>query len=243
MRATRRGMGSILGVVLFFGILFSSIVPLQLFIKQNKVMMIATNNEVQDSDQQRELEDLYFLAYPSNSTSDEVYIKINNQGPTALTVSGLWIKDIKTNLDIDLVPGQEQIFGPYNIELEENSTYPMKLITESGRMFSPDSGYLYFINGTWIIQGFGISIQIANNIGKYYVHVSNSTWSDTYQTIGQDHDDLFVFFAVKTAGEYLVECKKNTSTGPDLPGTPLMVEILYPSGPPVAFVYTSGLDS
>lgn len=50
------------------------------------------------------------------------------------------------------------------------------------------------------------------------------------------------FFDVRTNGDYYVECKKNSSTGPDLPGTPMVVEILYPAGPPVVFIYTSGYD-
>ena len=167
---------------------------------------------------------------------------MENKGAIQVYVKNIWIDDEQESIETGLIPGEEVVFGPFTVDLIENNSYPVQVFTERGRLFSSDAGNLFFIDGTWVIQGFGISIQIANNLGKYYICVSNSTWSSTYQTQGQDHDDLLVFFEVQTIGYYQVICKKNNLNGPDLPGTPMIVEIKYPGGPPVVCVYTSGLD-
>ena len=235
-------MGSILGIIIMVGILFNTFIPLQLYIKEHKLLKIQTENELQVEENYRSLEDLTVLAYPVNTTSNEIIVEVENKGAIQVTVKNIWIKDDKESIETGLVPGEEVVFGPFTVDLIENNSYPVQVFTERGRLFSSESSNLFYIDGTWVIQGLGIGIQIANHIGKYYICVSNLTWSSTYQTQGQDHDDLLVFFDVKTNGNYQVVCRKNNINGPDLPGTPMIVEINYPGGPPVVSVYTSGLD-
>lgn len=238
----RKGVGTILGIILFIGILFSSIVPLQIYLKENRNMLVAAEKEIIVDDGYREQEDLYVFAYPINETSNEIMLQVENKGAIPITLKNIWIKDQSELLDIDLAPGQKEELGPYSIYLEENSTYPVKITTDRGRVFSSDSGNLRFSDGTWVTVGLGIDIQIANTLGKYYVTVFNETWSANYSTVGMDQDDVLIFFEVKTNGYYSVICKKNSPTGPDLPGTPMVVELSYPVGPPVVFIYTSGYD-
>jgi len=238
----RKGVGSILGIIIMIGILFNTIVPLQLYIKEHKLLKLQKENELEVEACYRGLEDLMVLAYPVNTTSNEILVEVENKGAIQVYVRNIWIKDEKEPTETGLNPGEEVVFGPFTVELIENNSYPVQVFTERGRLFSSESGNLFYIEGTWVIQGLGISVQVANHIGKYYICVSNSTWSSIYQTQGQDHDDLLVFFDVKTNGYYQVVCKKNNLNGPDLPGTPMIVEISYPGGSPVVCVYTSGLD-
>jgi hypothetical protein len=238
----RKGVGSILGIIIMIGVLFNTFIPLQLYIKEHKLLKIQRENELEVKEGYRDLEDLTVLAYPVNTTSNEILVEVENKGAIQVNVKSIWIKDSKEPIETGLRQGEEGVFGPFTVDLIENNSYPVQVFTERGRLFSSESGNLFFIEGTWVIQGLGISVQIANNIGKYFICVSNSTWSSIYQTQGQDHDDLLVFFDVKSNGNYQVVCKKNNSMGPDLPGTPMIVELMYPGGPPVVSIYTSGLD-
>jgi hypothetical protein len=238
----KKGTSTVFGILIFVGILFSTIVPLQLYIKEHKILLISVENEMDVNDDYRDLEDLYVFAYPVSDTSDEILVRVKNKGAIEVNVNNIWIKDGKEIIGTGLITGEEEIFGPFTVVLEENTTYPVKVSTRRGRLFSSDLGNLAYGEGTWVIQGLGISVQIANEIGKYYIKVSNSTWNSTYKTLGQDQDDLLVFFEVYTNGNYQVICRKNSASGPDLPGTPMIVEILYPGGPPVVFIYTSGID-
>jgi len=239
----KRGIGSTLGVIFFIAILFSTIVPLQLFIKEHKHLLIRTVNEMEVEDNYRKLEKMYVLGYPVNLTSNQILVKVENKSPIPISVERVWIKDEPQYVDATLDPGNITIFGPYSITLEENTNYGVKVSTNRGRIFTSETGYLTYIDGTWITPTLGVSVQIANKLGKYYIEVFNSTWSSYYKTLGQDQDDVLVFFDVKTNGQYSIICRKNSITGPDLPGTPTIVDINYPGGPPVVFIYTSGLDT
>lgn len=238
----KKGIATVFGILIFVGILFSAITPLQLYIKEHKILLKSVENEIDVNDDHRDLEDLYVFAYPVNNTSDEIFVRVENKGAIEVNVNNIWIKDEKVIIGTGLITGEEEIFGPFTVVLEENATYPVKVSTKRGRLFSSDLGNLAYGEGTWVIQGLGISVQIANVIGKYYIEVSNSTWGSIYQTQGQDHNDLLVFFEVNTNGDYQVICRKNSVSGPNLPGTPMIVEILYPGGLPVVFIYTSGID-
>jgi len=238
----RKGVASILGIIIFTGILFNVFVPLQLYINEHKLLKIQIENELEVEESYRDLEDLVVIAYPVNETANQIIVEVTNKGAIQVNVMSVWIKDEKWQVDTGLMPGDEVVFDPFTVDLDANTSYAVKVITERGRLFFPITGNLVYIEGTWVIQGLGVCVQIANHIGKYYICVSNSTWSSTYKTLGQDHDDLLVFFDVKTNGMYTIVCKKNDLLGPDLPGTPMIVEIDYPNGPPVVYIYTSGLD-
>jgi hypothetical protein len=239
----KRGIGSTLGVIFFIAILFSTIIPLQLFIKEHKHLLVRSINEMEVEDNYRELEKLYVLGYPVNLTSNQILVKVENKSPIPISVRRVWIKDEPNIVDTMLNPGNITTLGPFSITLEEDTNYGVKVSTNRGRLFTSETGNLAYINGTWITPTLGISVQIANTVGKYYIEVYNSTWKAYYKTLGQDQDDVLVFFDVKTNGQYSVICKKNSITGPDLPGTPTVVAINYPQGPPVVFIYTSGLDT
>lgn len=243
----RKGIGTTLGIIFFFAILFSAIVPLQLYVKQHKHLLIRTENEMEIEDNYRKLENLYVLGYPNSTTSDEIFVKVRNKGPIPIFVERGWIKDNSTFIGVWIDPSEEIVVGPYTVILEENTYYRIKVSTNRGNIFSSETGALLFLSGVWVTPTLGVSVQIANEIGKYYVNVTNLSDPDLspepYITLGQDQDDVLIFFDVKENGEYLVICKKNSETGPHLPGSPMVVEIDYPRTPPVAFMYTSGLDT
>jgi hypothetical protein len=239
----RKGIGTTLGALIFLGILFSSIIPLQLYMKENKMLLIRTKNEVNVLDSYRELEDLDVLAYPTGLTSDDMLVKVKNKSPVPIVIRSVWLSDNAELVEYELRSGEEALLGPFSVILEEGKFYSVKVSTERGRVFTSDTGNLQFVNGSWYSPTLGICVQIANEMGKYYIKISNSTWSSVYQTVGMDQDDLLVFFDVKTNGYYYVICRKNSINGPDLPGTPMVVELAWPSRPPVIYVYTSGLDN
>jgi hypothetical protein len=238
----RKGVGDTLGTLFFLGILISTVIPFQLYIKENKITYLKSEQSVHVQDEYRLMEDLNVIAYPQNLTSNEIILKVKNPSPVPINIQRIWIKDDPSSIGLDVSANGEEEFGPFTCELEENSTYPIKVTTGRGRSFSNDGGNLIYFEGTWYSPSFGIQVIIANDMGKYHISVSNSTWSSEYQTQGQDHGDLLVFFDVSVTGPYYVVMRKNSSNGPDLPGSPLVVEVMWPNGPPIVYVYSSGKD-
>jgi hypothetical protein len=238
----RRGMGNILGVIIFVGILTTSIIPLQLYVKENIHHSIRIRHDTEVLDDYRNMENLNVMSYPKSQTSDEIIIKAKNTGPIPVLIKRVWIKDNPNQIDVALSPGEESVLGSFSCVLVKDSVYGVKVSTERGRMFSSEGGNLHYMDGTWYTPTFGIQMHIANDKGKYYIEVSNSTWSAVYSTQGEDWGDLLIFFDVSVNGPYYIVCRKNSVNGPDLPGTPLMVELMWPAGPPIVFVFTSGYD-
>jgi hypothetical protein len=238
----RKGVAVILGTIVFISVLFSAIIPMKLVMQQADNIKIQEIDDTERFDKEGDMEDLTVLFYPKNETSDQMYVRVKNTGDIGVHIVRLWIKDTKYDLDDELELGEEITLGPYTVGLVENTTYPAKMISERGQIFSADMISLTYSDGQWYTPTLGINVYISNDKGKYYVRVWNSTWSDTWQSSGIDHDDIQVYFEVDKPGYYDVEVRKNNSNGDHIIGSPTLVDINWPLSPPIVFVYTSGLD-
>jgi hypothetical protein len=201
-------------------------------------------NEQNTFDSYQDLEDLSVVAYPTTTTSDKLRFNIQNKGDIEANIVRIWIKDQYYNISSTVEIGETQEIGPITVTLVQNTSYPIKVITERGNVYTSDAGNIIFSSdGLWYTPSLGVNVYISNDKGKYYVKVYNSTWFDEYETQGQDFGDITILFEVDTLGTYDVICKKNSENGPDLPGTPVEATISWPNGSPIVYVYTSGLDT
>lgn len=241
MTRKRKAVSTILGVLIFIGIVFSAIVPMQLTMKQADMIQIRYLREREERDNLRDNENFNVIAYPTGASTNIIKVRVTNRGDETSEVARIWIKDEYWTEDRRLDPGENVIFT-YEVTLEEDESYPVTVVSNRGRKYASEAGSLIYSEGTWYTPSFGVQVHVANEKGKYYIKVFNATWYDEYLTLGQDFDDLVVFFKVDTLGPYNVVVKKESSDGLDLPGTPMSVDIMWPNGSPIAFVFTSGLD-
>lgn len=235
-----RGMSTILGTLIFIGIMFSAIVPMQVVMQQADHLKLQKINEMEKKDNERYDEDITVIYHPLSQTSDQLSVKLSNEGSYSTRVVRIWIRDTFYVVNENIEPGETKTIGPYTVTLIEDATYPVQAVTERGNLFSADMISLVYTDGQWYTPSLGINVYISNEKGKYYILVNNSTWSDFYETLGMDQGDLSKYFEVDSPGVYTVTCRKNDENGPLLPGTPVNVEIDWPSGPPILYVYTSG---
>lgn len=239
----RRGAASIFGVLIGVAILITVIMPSQIYIRQVENLYERRVKEAKDEDIIRAKEDLDVIAYPINENSTFIRLKVENKGEMSTSIVMMWVKNECIDLDVDLSVGESTTLGPYNVSVETNSSYHIKVITARGNTFSSLTGTLFYGEGTWYTPSLGISVYIANDKGKYHILVYNGTWSDEYFTLGQDQGDLIRYFEVNTGGSYTVVCQKQSGGWQNLPGTPMNVEILWPEGTPIVYVYTTGLET
>jgi len=233
-------MSTILGTLIFIGILFSAVVPMQLVMQQADTIKLQRIEEIKRFDNECQTEGISVVAYPVSLTSNQMNVRISNKGSILVKIVRVWIQDAYYTVDEFLNLGETKVLGPFTVTLVEGASYPVTVTTERGRIFAADMISLIYSNGQWYTPSLGINVYIANEKGKYYIKVNNATWSAIYQTQGMDQGDLMKYFEVDSPGVYTVTCRKNGSTGPLLPGTPVNVEITWPSGPPIIYVYTSG---
>ena len=243
-RNKRRGMTTIIATLLFVSMVFTALIPLQMSMLQTDTYESQKIRELETTDIEKEEEDLTVVSYPTTTTSSQLKVRVENAGILDVKIVKVWIKDEPYVVNDTIPYGEASVLGPFTVDLVANSSYPVKVITERGNLFGSNAGnMIYSSSGVWFTPSLGINVYIANDKGKYYVEVSNSTWSDEYITQGQDFGDVIAFFEVDTIDTYHVICKKNSDSGPNLVGTPVDVTITWPNGSPIVFVFTSGLDA
>jgi len=242
----RRGVSTILGTIIFIGILFTSVIPMMLVMKQADTIYTQRVHEMESRDDERDNEILDANAYPVNDTSNELRVQIQNNGVVSAKIIRIWINDVNYTEETIIKSGDTGTLGPYTVDLVANSSYCIKAVTERGNCFASTSGTLYFSDGYWFTPSIGINVMVLNWLGKYQIRVYNDTWqsADPYQTQGIDFGDIqWTEIGMTDPGNYWVEVKKKVSGSYQIvPGTPVPVVLQWPGGPPVINVIVDARD-
>lgn len=251
MRSTRimcgrrsKGVSTILGTLIFIGILFTSVIPMMLVMKQADTVYTQTVHEMEAADQERENEAAEAYAFPVNDSSPELKVRVNNIGVVPVKVVRVWINDDMFSCEMTITSQETKVIGPFEIE-KVDGAYVVKVATERGNCFSSTAGTLYLQDGYWFTPSLGIHVLVLNWFGKYNIYVYNTTWStpepEVYWTQGIDIGDIEWTQIVDSPGNYWVVVKKKQ--GGDwnhVPGSPIPVVINWPGGSPVINVIADG---
>jgi len=243
-------MSTIMGTLIFVGILLTSVVPMYLTMKQADNVYAQNKLEVTRVDDERGREDLWVFAFPDDVEDDQIYVNVINKGSVTTEVVRVWIYDYNfTVIGSSLAASEEAQLGPYTVTLEPNSSCFVSVTTSRGNVFGSISGDLYYTDGTWYTPSLGIVVNIGNDQGKYRIHVETSpggvhvTGNDPdYESSATDWGDVTKWFEIDAAGTYQIEVwkKKTGSTWVELPSMPVTVTITWPGGNPIVFVYVEG---
>ena len=243
MRTTRilyhrhkRGVSTVLGALIFVGILFSAVLPMYLVMRQADTIYDQTMFEMEHRDEERAREKLYVCAYPS-SNSSELKLLIKNRGDPLVKIIRAWVNDDYHSQDVVIQSMEDCVLGPFPVSLQDESYYAVKVTTERGNIFSSAAGVLYYSDGIWYTPELSVSVTILNNQGQYSIQVANETWTSE----GIIHGDFIKTFEVNDPGVYTVTMKRKVSgQWKELSASPAVVEITWPDGPPIAFVFAEG---
>jgi archaellum component FlaF (FlaF/FlaG flagellin family) len=247
----RKGISTIMGTLIFVGILFTSVIPMYLVMKQADNIYTQNVHKMEISDQDRSREVIEAIAYPPSQTSPDLYIKVTNTGALPVEIMRVWINDDSYSRYAQVASQNSQVLEKITITPLEGKTYTVTVTTKRGNSFASTSDTLYYHGGEWYTPSLGIHIIVLNTSGKYKIWVYSSTprWNmdapiqmahDT-GTSSLDHGDIECTQLVPTPGEYTVVVQKKVgSSYIDLPGTPVTVEIVWPAGSPVITVVADG---
>lgn len=235
----RRGVSTILGTLIFIGILFTSVIPMFLVMKQADTLYEQRKLEMERFDEERSREEIDVYAYPTGGeTSDNLTVKVNNRCELIVKVVRIWINDTLMPIDSVVQPMSELELGSYDVQPREDSTYDIKVTTERGRIFECGSGTLSFEDGHWIVENLMINVLISSPgiIFKIYVTLPDgSPHPDSPAMVWKIGGSAFQSFDVTSpgAGTYNVQVKRGSKVIHDE-----NVTISWPSGPPVVWVYS-----
>jgi len=210
----RRGTSTILGTIIFVGIIFSAFIPMMLVIKQADTLHEMRKHELGILEQERGDEALYVYVQTVKEPP-KLIIKVQNKGALSVNIVRLWINDDSFPIDYNVQPMSsiETIYS-YTLQVpEDDDSYYIVVTTDRGNSIAFDT----YLNWDFDL-GWGSDIKLVNilinslpgNIFKIKVigpeltepfTVDNETLSLKYEP---------KFFDVPIEGEYTVKIYRGT---------------------------------
>ena len=207
LKIRRRGMASTFGTIIFIGILFTSVIPMYILMKQADTIYEQDMLELKRLDDERDRESLYVYAYPKGTTSDQVELKVENVCEVQVDVVRIWVNDTSIDQSVSISPMDEAFIGPFTLSTDpsENYTYKFRLVTGRGNVYVPTSGsVLSCSGGEWNTQHLSINVVVdaggVLGIAKYEVTVTNDTTYYSQETTGYVAGTQFWIFDVTECG-------------------------------------------
>lgn len=244
-----------MGTLIFVGILFTSVIPMYLVMKQADNIYTQKVHEMEISDQDRAREAIEAYAYPLDTSSPDIYVKVTNTGVVPVDIVRVWVNDeVKYSTPTPVASQDTAVIGPITIP-NPSGSYIVTLTTKRGNSFAPTSETLYFNNGYWFTPSLGIHIIVTNVAGKYKIWVQNTTWNySSYERIfayetgtkAMEHGEIECTQLITAAANglphtYSVYVQKTVGQNDiNVQGTPVSVVIKWPGGSPVINVIVDG---
>ena len=173
----RKGISSILGVLIFVGILFSAVMPMFLIMRQSDVYYEQAKLDVNRLDEEKLLEDLEVYVSPV----DNVYtLTLINKGEVPATIVRVWENENPTT-EAETVLVQDTCIIesiPFSHVPAEDEIFEIRVTTERGNSFLNQNGMLTYGPEGWVVDKFYINIHAGGIFLR--VKVYNSTTSDVF---------------------------------------------------------------
>ena len=246
-RRRRRGVASVLGILIMVGILITSILPTFIYVNEVNNYYDRTVVDLKITDNERSLENLEVYAY--GYTEYEVDVFIINRAPLATnitriwvmnsTLQDVWIVDIIKSDDLYLVAAEQTTFRLDFTEIrEEGCSYIIEVTTDRGNKFSSNTNPLTLtLGGEWQTgtSEFKIQVLILSKQGSddYRIEIHGlDGYSDNIDVSGVQ-GQFFYIFDVPQAGEYNITVQDTKHS--EQVGNVTTVDLTYLR--PTAFTY------
>lgn len=233
-RSCRRGTSTILGTIIFIGIMFTAVIPMLLVMRQADMLLEQRKYELGCLDEERSNEDLYIYVFPSGgATSPDLKVTAQNKGELSLRVVRLWINDDIYELDSAMQPmSGTQDLGTFTISPQNDDSFYFMATTDRGNVVAFDTPLTWKDQMGWETDIFSVNVLITSLPGQEFkIEIWND---DPLVLVGDSLTEKFdpKFFVVDFVGTYTVKILRGTKTiyTED-------VTITWPDGPPVEWVF------
>jgi len=218
-RRGRKGTSTILGTLIFVGIMFTAVIPMLLVMRQADTLNEMRKHELEIFDEERESEDLHVYVFPTSASSDDLTLRVENRGNSVVKIVQIWINDSPHPLDNFVVQPTIWIDTPldyFTADLDTN--YFIMVTTERGNIFSEYSGSLYYNSeGDWEDGSFVIFFIISYpEVGFYYIDVRQGSEAgphvegSPFSIHKSKWDTAFDYLSVPAAGTYHVKITQSS---------------------------------
>lgn len=144
----KSGMSTVLGMLIFIGILFTTVIPLFLYVNQVNSLYDVTVAEMRRFDEERENEQLDVYAYPDSSNNLTIYIK--NRCALPVKIVRVWVNDTTPALP-DLPLRIEGVSSGIieDIQIPLTGDFDVWVVTERGNVFASQTNTLHITESGW----------------------------------------------------------------------------------------------
>lgn len=211
--------------------------------KQADTLYAQEVHEINQFDMEKDLEQVKLYIYPNSENTSEIKAYVENKGDVAVDLIRFWINDEYTTIDVHLKSMDDVVLGTFPVTLLDDNYYNFQVVTRRGNVYESISGSLLYSDGIWYTPELSITIFIINSQGQYRIDVKNAT-DDVimdWDSGGIIHNDIIQSFEVPEAGLYsVIMTRKVSGQWKELQSSPTFVEITWPEGPPIVYVYADG---
>lgn len=214
----RRGTSTVLGTLIFIGIMFTAVIPMFLVMNQADTIHEIRKHELEIMEEERGSENIFFYALPLKEPEElpKISFIVENRGERLITIERIWLNDEYEIIGESISSMGVSDFGPFDV-LEVEESYIIKLITDKGNFFMPSSGIpTYTIINGWQMDSFTIFIMMTDPESQLHIFVKQTKDGEsqpmdphvTYfdDTVAPNQPGYSI--SVPLPGEYYVEVTK-----------------------------------
>ena len=210
-----KGVSTILGTIIFIGILFSSVIPMMLVMKQADVILEQGKLEITRMDDEGDRESLELYPIPDLAAT-HFNVTILNTCETSIDIVRVWINDTLTDVTATVNALSHEQIGPFPITVVNGSSFDVRVTTGRGNVYTAETGILYYQAGGWVTETLGIRLILPSRPGK---GARTNRWLNELKvTIADEEGDVLYsnfsmywaisasenFFELESAGDYNV---------------------------------------
>jgi len=167
----RNGIATIIGTILFIGIMFSSIIPMYISMKQADTVYDQKLIEMNRLDQERQRENVAVSSFPTSVIGNTITVEAYNIGSADVKLVRVWINDKLFTLDPPKVvkPFMKSTLGYFNPGIANMSMdFDTTLVSDKGNVFADPYtlSYIWYEGGGfWDVDAILVNVLI--DAGNY----------------------------------------------------------------------------
>ncbi len=204
----RKGISSILGVLVFIGILFSAVMPMFIMMRQADVYYEHEKLEVGRLDEEKLLENIEVYVSPDENVYN---LTLVNKGEVSVTIVRVWENENPEpkNGTIEVQDTLELKLIPFSHEPVEDEYFDIRVTTERGNLFLNENGMLIYGAEGWIVDKYYVKIHAGGLFlrVKVYNSTTDEVFFDEWDTIGVGYQVEVPFAGPDYKYDVLVEKK------------------------------------
>lgn len=236
-RRKRKGVSTILGTLIFIGILFTSVVPMFLVMNQADTIYEQKKLERERFDEERARENVNVIVYPSGTAApDNLTIIAENTCEMTVKIERIWINDTIHNQESIIKSMSPLILGTFDVSppAGKNSSYDIRVTTDRGNVFESGSGPIVYDGWDWEVETKMINVLISSSGVVFKIYVTGPNDYNEYAQVWKIGGTAFKTFDITENGNgvYTVTVKRGSKTIHEED-----VTMEWPDGPSVLWVY------